>query len=53
MSAERRIEELGLSLAENGKLPKARVGAEFSVEDGCRFARSAAMDLKAVVEVAP
>lgn len=77
MSAERRIEELGLSLPsgsapaanyvngvrtgnllfiagkaplpENGKLPKGRLGAEFSVEDGYRFARSAAMDLMAVM----
>lgn len=77
MSAERRIEELGLSLPsgsapaanyvngvrtgnllfiagkaplpEDGKLPKGRLGAEFSVEDGYRFARSAAMDLMAVM----
>lgn len=77
MSAERRIEELGLSLPagsapaanyvngvrtgdllfiagkaplpENGKLPKGRLGAEYSVDDGYRFARSAAMDLMAVM----
>ena len=36
-------------LPENGKLPKGRLGREFSVEDGYRFARSAAVDLIAVM----
>jgi enamine deaminase RidA (YjgF/YER057c/UK114 family) len=36
-------------LPENGKLPKGRLGREFSVEDGYRFARSAAIDLIAVM----
>ena len=36
-------------LPENGKLPKGRLGKEFSVEDGYRFARSAAIDLIAVM----
>ena len=77
MSAEQRIEELGLTLPagsapaanyanavrtgnllfiagkaplpENGKLPKGRLGAEFTAEEGYRFARSAALDLIAVM----
>ncbi|MBI3374317.1 MAG: RidA family protein [Betaproteobacteria bacterium] len=77
MSAERRIEALGLSLPsgsapaanyvnavrtgillfiagkaplpENGKLPKGRLGGEFTADDGYRFARSAALDLIAVM----
>lgn len=36
-------------LPENGKLPKGRLGKEFTVEDGYRFARSAAVDLIAVM----
>ena len=36
-------------LAENGKLPKGRLGREFSTEDGYRYARSAALDLIAVM----
>jgi len=36
-------------LPENGKLPKGRLGREFSTEDGYRFARSAALDLVAVM----
>lgn len=36
-------------LPENGKLPKGRLGREFTVEDGYRFARSAALDLIAVM----
>jgi len=36
-------------LPENGKLPKGRLGREFSADDGYRFARSAALDLIAVV----
>jgi enamine deaminase RidA (YjgF/YER057c/UK114 family) len=36
-------------LPENGKLPKGRLGREFSTEDGYRFARSAAIDLVAVM----
>ena len=36
-------------LPENGKLPKGRLGREFGVEDGYRFARSAAIDLIAVM----
>jgi enamine deaminase RidA (YjgF/YER057c/UK114 family) len=36
-------------LPENGKLPKGRLGREFSTEDGYRFARSAALDLIAVM----
>jgi enamine deaminase RidA (YjgF/YER057c/UK114 family) len=38
-------------LPENGKLPKGRLGREFSVEDGYRFARSAAIDLMAVMRI--
>ena len=77
MSAEQRIEELGLKLPsgsapaanyanavrtgnllfiagkaplpETGKLPKVRLGREFSTDDGYRFARSAALDLIAVM----
>jgi enamine deaminase RidA (YjgF/YER057c/UK114 family) len=36
-------------LPENGKLPKGRLGKEFTVEDGYRFARSAAVELLAVM----
>src|SRR5262245_66628141 len=36
-------------LPENGKLPKGRLGKEFTTEDGYRFARSAAIDLIAVM----
>src|SRR5688500_9870509 len=36
-------------LPENGKLPRGRLGREFSAEDGYRFARSAAVDLIAVM----
>jgi enamine deaminase RidA (YjgF/YER057c/UK114 family) len=36
-------------LPENGKLPKGRLGKEYTVEDGYRFARSAAVDLIAVM----
>jgi enamine deaminase RidA (YjgF/YER057c/UK114 family) len=36
-------------LPENGKLPKGRLGREFSTGDGYRFARSAALDLIAVM----
>ena len=37
-------------LPENSKLPKGKLGREFSVEDGYRFARSAAIDLLAVIK---
>lgn len=37
-------------LPENGKLPKGRLGREYTVEDGYRFARSAALDLIAVMQ---
>ena len=37
-------------LPENGKLPKGRLGREFTTEDGYRFARSAALDLIAVMK---
>ena len=37
-------------LAENGKLPKGKLGREFSVQEGYRFARSAALDLLAVMK---
>ena len=37
-------------LPEQGKLPKGKLGREFSVEDGYRFARSAAIDLLAVMK---
>ena len=36
-------------LPENGKLPKGRLGREFTTEQGYRFARSAALDLIAVM----
>lgn len=36
-------------LPENGKLPKGRLGQEFTLEDGYRFARSAAINLLAVM----
>ena len=36
-------------LPENGALPRGKLGREFSVEDGYRFARSAALDLIAVM----
>ncbi len=37
-------------LPENGTLPKGKLGREFSVQDGYRFARSAAIDLIAVMK---
>src|SRR3954470_9137964 len=36
-------------LPENGKLPKGRLGLEFTTDDGYRFARSAAVELIAVM----
>jgi len=36
-------------LPDNGKLPKGRLGREFTADDGYRFARSAATDLIAVM----
>lgn len=36
-------------LPENGKLPKGRLGQEYTAEEGYRFARSAALDLIAVM----
>lgn len=36
-------------LPEDGKLPKGQLGREFTAEDGYRFARSAALDLIAVM----
>jgi enamine deaminase RidA (YjgF/YER057c/UK114 family) len=36
-------------LPDNGVLPKGKLGREFGVEDGYRFARSAALDLIAVM----
>ena len=36
-------------LPEDGKLPKGRLGREYTTEDGYRFARSAAIDLIAVM----
>lgn len=36
-------------LPENGVLPKGRLGREYSAEDGYRFARSAGLDLIAVL----
>jgi len=36
-------------LPENGRLPKGRLGREFTTEDGYRFARTAALDLVAVM----
>jgi enamine deaminase RidA (YjgF/YER057c/UK114 family) len=38
-------------LPEDGKLPKGKLGREFSAEQGYRFARSAAIDLIAVMKV--
>jgi enamine deaminase RidA (YjgF/YER057c/UK114 family) len=35
---------------ENGRLPKGKLGREFSAEDGYHFARSAALDLIAVMK---
>lgn len=37
-------------LPENGKLPRGKLGREFSTDDGYRFARSAAIDLIAVMK---
>ncbi len=37
-------------LAENGKLPKGKLGREYSSQDGYRFARSAAIDLITVIK---
>ena len=37
-------------LPEHGRLPKGKLGREFTVEDGYRFARSAALDLIAVMK---
>jgi enamine deaminase RidA (YjgF/YER057c/UK114 family) len=37
-------------LPENGRLSKGKLGREFSTEDGYRFARSAALDLIAVMK---
>jgi enamine deaminase RidA (YjgF/YER057c/UK114 family) len=37
-------------LPEEGKLPKGKLGREFSVQDGYRFARSAALNLIAVMK---
>ena len=34
---------------QKGRLPKGRLGREFTTDDGYRFARSAALDLVAVV----
>jgi enamine deaminase RidA (YjgF/YER057c/UK114 family) len=36
-------------LPEHGKLPKGRLGREYTAEDGYRFARSAGIDLIAVM----
>lgn len=36
-------------LPENGRLPRGRLGAEYTAEEGYRFARSAALDLMAVM----
>lgn len=36
-------------LPEQGKLPKGRLGREFTAEDGYRYARAAALDLMAVM----
>lgn len=36
-------------LPEDGKVPKGRLGREFNAEDGYRFARSAALNLIAVM----
>jgi enamine deaminase RidA (YjgF/YER057c/UK114 family) len=37
-------------LPENNRLPKGRLGREFSAQDGYRFARSATIDLIAVMK---
>jgi enamine deaminase RidA (YjgF/YER057c/UK114 family) len=37
-------------LPENGSLPKGKLGREFSAQDGYRFARSATIDLIAVMK---
>lgn len=37
-------------LPENGKMPKGKLGREFSAADGYRYARSAALDLIAVAK---
>lgn len=37
-------------LPENGRVPKGKLGREFSAQDGYRFARSAALDLLAVLK---
>jgi enamine deaminase RidA (YjgF/YER057c/UK114 family) len=37
-------------LPEDDTLPKGKLGREFSVQDGYRFARSAALDLIAVMK---
>jgi enamine deaminase RidA (YjgF/YER057c/UK114 family) len=37
-------------LPEQGRLPKGKLGREFSTEDGYRFARSAALNLIAVMK---
>jgi enamine deaminase RidA (YjgF/YER057c/UK114 family) len=37
-------------LPEDGKLPRGKLGREFSTEDGYHFARSAAIDLIAVMK---
>ena len=37
-------------LPENGRLPKGKLGREFSTEDGYRFARSATLNLIAVMK---
>lgn len=37
-------------LPENGKLPKGKLGREFSAQEGYHFARSAALDLLAVMK---
>lgn len=36
-------------LPENGKLPKGRLGREFTADEGYRYARSAALELMAVM----
>ena len=38
-------------LPQDGVLPKGKLGREFSVDDGYRFARSAALDLIAVMRL--
>ena len=37
-------------LPENGRLPKGKLGREFSTQDGYRFARSAAINLMAAMK---